>query len=139
MIRGLTSIHHIGIVVKSIENSLIYFLNLGYIKKTDKIFEPSQKVNVQFLNLNNVMIELIEPAASASPIDAFLKKGGGLHHLCYSTGNIEETLADFKTNGAVVIYKPYISTSIEGDKVAFIVTKERELIELVEKRRSALW
>ena len=134
MIRGLTSIYHIGIVVKSIENSLNYFLNLGYKKKTDKIFEPSQKVNVQFLSLNNVMIELIEPAAQPSPIDAFLNKGGGLHHLCYSTEDIEETLEDFKKRGAVIVYKPYISISIEGDNVAFIVTKERELIELVEKK-----
>ena len=77
-------LHHIGIVVKNIQNSLgelTQFLNFE--STTIPSLVGSQKVNICFLKTNNVFLELIEPAQENSPISDFVKTGGGFHHLCF--------------------------------------------------------
>ena len=37
--------------------------------------------------------ELVEPASEASPVSNFLKKRGGLHHVCYEIDDLEEGCA----------------------------------------------
>ena len=75
-------LHHIGIVVKNIQESLgelTKFLNFESTAVPTLV--GSQKVNVCFLKTNNVFIELIEPAEENSPISSFTADGGGFHHL----------------------------------------------------------
>ena len=77
-------LHHIGIAVKNIQESLgelTKFLNFE--STTVPTLVGSQKVNVCFLKTNNVYIELIEPAEENSPISTFVAKGGGFHHICF--------------------------------------------------------
>ena len=84
-------LHHIGIVVPKIQDSigeLVKFL------KFDTIGIPtligSQKVNVCFLKMGSINLELIEPAEKNSPVDSFLSEGGGFHHLCFEVHDINQ-------------------------------------------------
>ena len=84
-------LHHIGIVVKNIQESigeLTKFLNFE--STTVPTLVGSQKVNVCFLKTNNVYIELIEPAEENSPISAFTDNGGGFHHICFEVSDIHK-------------------------------------------------
>ncbi|WP_371919059.1 VOC family protein, partial [Pseudomonas sp. 2822-15] len=71
-----------GIAVRSIEDTLHFYLNHLHLE-VEKIVEvPEQKVKVAFLPLGNSKLELLEPLTDDSPIAKFIeKKGEGIHHL----------------------------------------------------------
>ena len=100
-------LHHIGIVVKNIQESLgelTKFLNFE--STTVPTLVGSQKVNVCFLKTNNVYIELIEPAEENSPISEFIAKGGGFHHICFEINDIHKEVEKMVKNGAHLVVKP---------------------------------
>ena len=130
-------LHHIGIVVKNIQNSLgelTQFLNFE--STTVPSLVGSQKVNICFLKTNNVFLELIEPAQENSPISDFVKTGGGFHHLCFEVDDIHLELEKMKKNGARVIVN--VVKGFEDRLIAFVILDMKntncKLIELVEKK-----
>jgi methylmalonyl-CoA/ethylmalonyl-CoA epimerase len=131
-------LHHIGIVVPKISDS---FPEITKYIKFDKTTVPtliaSQKVNVCFLKLGEIRLELIEPLGDDSPITNFAQKGGGFHHLCFEVPNIKKQIDEFVENGARVIVEPV--TGFEERLIAFVLLNtphtKANLIELVEPRR----
>ena len=130
-------LHHIGIVVKNIQNSLgelTRFLNFE--STTVPSLVGSQKVNICFLKTNDVFLELIEPAQENSPISDFVKTGGGFHHLCFEVDDIHLELEKMKKNGARVVVN--VVKGFEDRLIAFVILDMKntncKLIELVEKK-----
>jgi methylmalonyl-CoA/ethylmalonyl-CoA epimerase len=88
------SFHHVGFVVASIQNSVKGFAE-SLEAEWDGVIthDPNQVVRVTFLRSKSAadpLFELIEPAGEKSPVIPFLKKGGGLHHLCYEVPELEK-------------------------------------------------
>ena len=130
-------LHHIGIVVKNIQESLGELTNyLNFESTTVPSLVGSQKVNICFLKTNNVFLELIEPAQENSPISDFVKKGGGYHHLCFEVDDIHLELEKIKKNGARVIVD--IVKGFEDRLTAFVILDMKNtncnLIEFAEKK-----
>ena len=130
-------LHHIGIVVESIQKSLGELTKyLDFESTTMPSLVGSQKVNICFLKTNNVFLELIEPAEENSPISNFIKKGGGFHHLCFEVDDIHLELEKMKKNGARVIVD--VVKGFEERLTAFVMLDMKNtncnLIELVEKK-----
>ena len=130
-------LHHIGIVVKNIQNSLgelTQFLNFE--STTIPSLVGSQKVNICFLKTNNVFLELIEPAQENSPISDFVEKGGGFHHLCFEVDDIHLELEKMKKNGARIVVD--VVKGFEERLTAFVMLDMKntncDLIELAEKK-----
>ncbi len=130
-------LHHIGIIVKNIQTSLGELTEyLNFESTTIPSLIGSQKVRVCFLKLNNVYIELIEPAVEDSPVAEFAKNGGGFHHLCFEVKNIQMEVEKMKNNGARVIVEPVMG--FEERLIAFLYINMKHtkcnLIELVETK-----
>ena len=130
-------LHHIGIVVKNIQESLGELTNyLNFESTTVPSLVGSQKVNICFLKTNNVFLELIEPAQENSPITDFVKKGGGYHHLCFEVDDIHLELEKMKKNGARVIVD--VVKGFEDRLTAFVMLDMKNtncnLIEFAEKK-----
>ena len=130
-------LHHIGIVVESIQKSLGELTKyLDFESTTMPSLVGSQKVNICFLKTNNVFLELIEPAEENSPISNFIKKGGGFHHLCFEVDDIHLELEKMKENGAHIIVD--IVKGFEERLTAFVMLDMKNtncnLIELAEKK-----
>ena len=133
-------LHHIGLVVPSIRDSIG---DLTKYLKFETIGLPtligSQKVNVCFLKMGQAYLELIEPAASDSPVSNFLDNGGGFHHLCFEVKDIYKELDDLKKNGARVVVEPV--EGFEGRLIAFAFLNMKSvkcnLIELAEEKKTA--
>jgi len=132
-------LHHIGIVVPKIQDSLG---ELEKYLKFETISLPtligSQKVNVCFLKIGESYLELIEPASDDSPISNFLNKGGGFHHLCFEVRNIHKKIAELEKKGARVVVKPVLG--FENRLTAFVLLNMRNtkcnLIELAEEKQN---
>ncbi len=129
-------LHHIGIVVKDIRESLGELTEFFEFKETTVPMEvKSQKVNVCFLKTSDVYIELIEPVEDDSPVKKFSESGGGFHHLCFEVENIVEEIEKMKESGARVIVEPV--KGFENRLISFVLLNMKNtncnLIELVEK------
>ena len=131
-------LHHIGIAVKNIQESLgelTKFLNFE--STTVPTLVGSQKVNVCFLKTNNVYIELIEPAKENSPILTFVAKGGGFHHICFEINDIHKEVEKMVKNGARLVVKPV--KGFDDRLIAFLLLNMRNtncnFIELVEIKK----
>ena len=127
-------LHHIGIVVQNINESLGEISNFLNFESTSlPTLVGSQKVNICFLKTNSVYIELIEPADPDSPIISFVKEGGGFHHLCFEVDDIQQEIDKMVKNGAHLVVAPV--KGFEDRLIAFLMLNMKKtkcnLIELV--------
>ena len=127
-------LHHIGIVVQDINESLGEISNFLSFESTSlPTLVGSQKVNICFLKTNSVYIELIEPAEPDSPIISFVKEGGGFHHLCFEVDDIQQEIDKMVKNGAHLVVAPV--KGFEDRLIAFLMLNMKKtkcnLIELV--------
>ena len=127
-------LHHIGIVVQNINESLEEISNFLSFESTSlPTLVGSQKVNICFLKTNSVYIELIEPTDPDSPITNFVKEGGGFHHLCFEVDDIQQEIDKMVKNGAHLVVAPV--KGFEDRLIAFLMLNMKKtkcnLIELV--------
>lgn len=135
--EALSTFHHIGFVVASIENSVNGFLQTLQAEWDGKIFhDPNQVVNVTFLqgkDAGSPVLELVEPAGEKSPVQPFLKRGGGLHHLCYEVDDLEAQLQLSRTQGGITVRPPLPAVAFDGRRIAWVYTKNKLLVEYLER------
>ena len=130
-------LHHIGIVVKSISESLGELKNYLDFETISAILPVgSQKVNICLLKIGAPYLELIEPTSPDSGISEFAKLGGGIHHLCYEVKDIESELASFAKKGAAILVTPV--KGFDERRIAFVDLNTKNtkcgLVELLEMK-----
>lgn len=102
----ITRIDHLGIAVRSLEESIPYYEDVLGLKLEGKEEVESQKVRTAFFAAGEVHLELLEPTSDESPIAAFLeKRGPGIHHIAFATDDIEGQLGQAKDKGARLIHE----------------------------------
>jgi methylmalonyl-CoA/ethylmalonyl-CoA epimerase len=129
-------IHHVGIVVPSIEQKRAFYTDvLGYRPCTEIIHDPVQTAFVQFFKIpgSEHCMELVAPDSQASKLASASRKGTPLNHLCYSCPGIEHALAVLRNSRCFVVIQPVPAVAFEGRLIAWLITPGRLLIELVEE------
>jgi methylmalonyl-CoA/ethylmalonyl-CoA epimerase len=119
----LTKINHIGIAVKSLNETIPFYRdNLGMkLKGIEEVAE--QMVRVAMLQIGDSMIELLEPTSEESAVAKFIEKNGpGIHHIAYEVSNIEAAIAKLMVEGSRMIdEKP--RAGAHGTSIAFVHPK----------------
>uniref|UniRef100_Q01TN9 Methylmalonyl-CoA epimerase n=1 Tax=Solibacter usitatus (strain Ellin6076) TaxID=234267 RepID=Q01TN9_SOLUE len=128
------TLHHIGVLVKSIPESAAFYLQMGYELRSQIIHDPTQTAYVQFLKLptDRSYLELISPDRPDGRLNNALQKGGGLNHVCYSTNDIDGCSAWLRDTGFFLIAEPVAAVAFDGRRVAWFRGRDRLLVELVE-------
>ncbi|MDF3128913.1 methylmalonyl-CoA epimerase [Kiritimatiellaeota bacterium B1221] len=119
----IQKVDHIGIAVRSIEESIpLYEKALGLkFLKTEEV--ESQKVKTAFFEAGETHIELLEPTADDSPIAIFIeKKGEGIHHIAFGSDDILGQLSLASGEGVKLIHETPIDGA-GGKQVAFLHPK----------------
>lgn len=131
---GHLSLHHIGVVVRSIEEALpTYQAALGAVPLGGRIHDPVQQVYLMFVRLpDRTLVELIEPASNQSPVARALTKGGGANHLCFEVDDLEAELARLRPC-CVPIGTPRAAVAFDGRRVLFLLLGKHLVIELLER------
>jgi len=131
----IEKIDHIGIAVRSIENTSELFSNILGLKVAGEEIVEEQKVKIAFLPLGDSELELLESTSPEGPIAKFIeKKGEGIQHIAFRVDNIEKALEKLKKEGVRLIdEKPRYGAG--GAKIAFLHPKGTNgiLIELSER------
>jgi methylmalonyl-CoA/ethylmalonyl-CoA epimerase len=127
--------HHVGVLVKDIAKARSHYARLGYLPATEVFNDHVQTALVQFLKLPGICpyLELVAPDGAESKLAGALRKGGGLHHVCYSTADIEGTCKDLWTAGWFLVAPPVGAVAFGGRRIAWLMGPDRLLMELVEK------
>jgi methylmalonyl-CoA epimerase len=132
----LQKIDHIGIAVRSIaEARTFYEIVLGLPCEGEETV-ASQKVKTAFFVVGEVHIELLEPTSEESPIAKFLEKNGeGIHHVAYTTDDIEGQIRQAREGGCRLIHETPIAGA-GGKLVAFLHPKSTHgvLMEFCSKK-----
>jgi methylmalonyl-CoA epimerase len=130
-------IDHIAIIVRSLEQALLFYRDTLGITPNEIKEVPTEQVRIAFLPMGGPggsEIELLEPTSPDSSLAKFLeKRGEGLHHVCLEVANIDAALAELQEKGAPVLDKqPRIAA--EG-RAIFLHPKGSNgvLLELLEK------
>ena len=130
-------IDHVAIIVRNIEQALVFYRDTLGITPSEIKEVPSEQVRIAFLPMGGPggsEIELIEPTSADSSLTKFLeKRGEGMHHICLEVENIEVALQEMREKGAAVLDKvPRVAA--EG-RAIFLHPKGTNgvLLELLER------
>ncbi len=135
---NLEQIEHIGIAVKNIEEALNFYERILGLKcyKVEEVAD--QKVKTAFLKIGEVKLELLEPTSDDSPVAKFIeKRGEGIHHIAFKSGNIVEDLQSLKNNGVRLIDE-HPRAGADNMKIAFLHPKSTRgvLFEICQPKKS---
>jgi len=125
--------HHVGLVVESIESSILHYSALFGTENISNIYRiESQLVNVCFVKVGpNSFIELVEPIGEDSQVFKLLKKRVSYYHVAYKVNQITEAVARLEA----LDYKAmtyFNSEAFDGKRCIFLFSPEAHLIELIE-------
>ncbi len=135
-------IDHLAIAVKSVDQAADRLAQLlGYERHTEKVTNTRQDVTVLFLHkAGSLPLKLIEPASPSSPLWEFVRKGGGLHHVCFKATDVVAACQDLSSRGARVIAEPQPGEAFDDELIAFVYLGfglNAELID-TDRRRGCL-
>ena len=100
----LMRIHHVGVVVPSLEEGLKFWRDTLGMRLTKSATIEEQGVRAALLEVGGSEVELLEPLGPEGGVGKFLaRRGGGLHHVCFETDDVARELADAKAKGIQLI------------------------------------
>jgi len=139
-IRRLGKIHHVALIVTSVEAALgLWRDQLGL--ELETIMDIGQdRVRIAFLGVGESKVELVEPTDDTTGVARFLaSKGEGFHHVCFEVANLSETLLRLELDGLELI-DTAPRRGAEGP-VAFIHPRSCHgvLVELIEAPGGPSW
>jgi hypothetical protein len=129
--------------VRSIDDAVEHWQRtFGYPPMTEPVTNTRQKVGVVFLReKRSIDIKLIEPCNETSPISAFVKRGGGLHHRFMRCGSLDRELARLTALGLRTLSPPGPGEASANERIAFVSADHglnNELIEINERAKRHL-
>ncbi len=126
------SFHHVGVAVKDLGRAVEALRLLFPAAAVSPVVEdPNQGVRIQFVQLGDLRVELLEPAASPSPVDSILKRGIGLYHVCFEIDDLDECLTQWVSAGATLLSPAKPAKAFDNRRVAFVMCQGL-MVELLE-------
>jgi methylmalonyl-CoA/ethylmalonyl-CoA epimerase len=129
-------LHHIGLVGRTIESFRTFYVDvLQYRERTPVIHDPIQTAFVQFFSIPGAdhYLELVAPDSESSKLWGATRKANVLNHICYSCGSIAPMVSFMKESGCIVIHNPVPAVAFDERFVAWLMTPDGLLIEIVER------
>jgi methylmalonyl-CoA/ethylmalonyl-CoA epimerase len=138
--RGPRRIHHVALIVRSIEAAVPLYADLLGLPLETVMDIPGDRVRIAFLAVGESKVELVEPTDDTTGVARFLAtRGEGFHHVCYEVANLAEELTRLAIDGVELIDSAP-RRGAEGP-VAFIHPRSGQgvLIELIEAPGGPAW
>jgi methylmalonyl-CoA/ethylmalonyl-CoA epimerase len=139
-IRRLGKVHHVAIVVRSIDDSVGLWRDMLGLDLESVMDIPTDRVRIAFLGVGESKVELVEPTDDTTGVARFLaSKGEGFHHICFEVDNLAEALIRLELDGLELI-DTAPRHGAEGP-VAFIHPRSCQgvLVELIEAAGGPAW
>jgi methylmalonyl-CoA/ethylmalonyl-CoA epimerase len=131
----VTRLTHIGIAVRSLDDSGDLFSRLFDVKQgaTEEVLD--QKLRTTFFRIGGTGVELLEPTDPESVVARFIeKRGEGVHHLSFEVDDIHAEIDRLRKAGFQMIDdKPRVGA--DGYAIAFLHPRSTNgvLVEICQK------
>jgi len=125
-------LHHLGMAVRDLSDARHYMERLGATVITEVFNDETQNVKVQFIDLGGQPIELVAPLGTPSPVDGVLKSGRRWYHLCYEVADLDDTIKEWSSRGAILLGRPVPAVAFQGRRIVFMMTDQQDLFEFLE-------
>jgi methylmalonyl-CoA/ethylmalonyl-CoA epimerase len=100
----LKRIHHVGVVVPSLEAGLKFWRDTLGLRLIKSATVEDQGVKAALLDAGGSEIELLEPINPEGGVGKFLaRRGGGLHHVCFESNGVNADLEAARAMGIQLI------------------------------------
>lgn len=124
-------LHHIGLVVETLEKNIAIYEALGYKRKTEPVYDARQQLRIVFMEKEGglPMIELIEPVGENSSVH---RTGLGYHHICYEWQDgqhFEEIFRSWKIGKKIA--GPFPAAALDGRMIVFCCLTNMTLVEFI--------
>ena len=117
---NISHIEHIGIAVKSIEESRKYYEEVLGLTCYAVEEVKDQKVKTPFFQVGSTKIELLESTSPEGPIGKFIeKKGEGMHHIAFAVPDATNSLEELSGKGVQLVDK-VSRAGAEGLNIGFL-------------------
>jgi methylmalonyl-CoA/ethylmalonyl-CoA epimerase len=139
-IRRLGKVHHVALVVESIEDALGFWQTMLGLELEAVMDIATDRVRIAFLAVGESKVELVQPTDDTTGVARFLaSKGEGFHHVCFEVSNLAETLIRLELD-ALELIDTVPRRGAEGP-VAFIHPRSCHgvLVELIEAPGGPAW
>ena len=139
-VRRLGKVHHVALIVASIEAALGFWRDMLGLELETVMDIEHDRVRIAFLAVGESKVELVQPTDDTTGVARFLaNKGEGFHHVCFEVGNLAETLIRLELDGLELI-DTAPRRGAEGP-VAFIHPRSCHgvLVELIEAPGGPAW
>jgi methylmalonyl-CoA/ethylmalonyl-CoA epimerase len=133
----MNKLEHIGIAVSNLEESNRLFERLLGVAHYKIEEVASEGVRTSFFKVGDIKIELLEATNPDSPIAKFIeKKGEGIHHLAFATGDINQQITNLKSEGFQLINESP-KPGADSKLIAFLHPKTTNgvLVELCQDKK----
>jgi len=131
----ITRLDHIAIAVPDLSAAIRRFAEDFGLEFTGQEDVPAAKASTAFFPFaGGTQVELVSPLDGEGPLQSYLdKKGGGLHHICFESDDIEADMSRLKAKGYRFTTEAP-TPGAHGTRVAFVHPKSTGgvLIELAE-------
>jgi len=133
----MLKIEHIGIAVRSLEQSISLFEKLLNTScyKTEEVF--SENVNTAFFLKGETKIELLESTTENGVIQKYIdKKGEGIHHIAFEVEDIYSEMHRLKSEGFILL-NDQPKNGADNKLVCFLHPKSANsvLVELCQEKK----
>ena len=132
---ALSGIHHIGIVVESVEASVTWYVdNLGF----ERLYTFGWPcVQAAFIGRGSLKIELFQNEQATRMAEDRRRaetnlRIGGINHFAIEVVDLDGTVAALQERGVEVVSPPREVPNSGGSRFAFIHDNEQMLIELFQ-------
>ena len=134
----MLKVEHIGIAVKSLQDSIPLFEKLLDTECYKTEIVASENVNTAFFKKGDTKIELLESTVENGVIDKYIeKKGEGMHHIAFDVSDIRAEMMRLKDEGFILLNEEP-KEGADNKLVCFLHPKSTNgvLIELCQEKNN---
>jgi methylmalonyl-CoA/ethylmalonyl-CoA epimerase len=127
--------HHVGLACTDIGKEVDRLSILGYRIEGIPFVDPVQGVRGVFIGGQTPRLELLEPHGATGVLTPWLKADIKLYHLAYEVDDLDGSLASLRESRARLVIPPTPAIAFGGRAIAFVMLRNRLLVELIQRRR----
>ncbi len=139
-IRKLGRVHHVAVVGREMNAAVRFYRDVLGLELETVMPIPSDRVDIAFLPVGEVKVELVQPTDDTTGVARFLEsRGEGFHHVCFEVPDLAEALTRLAIEGVELI-DTAPRKGAEGP-VAFLQPRSCHgvLVELIEAQGGPAW
>lgn len=124
--HAVTRMNHVAIAVPDLGAAAALYRDVFGCAVSEPKTSETHGVEIVYVTLGNVNIELMAPHGDDSPIARFLERNpdGGLHHIGVEVGDMDAAIDHVKDHDVRPIGDGRASTGIHGNPILFLHPKD---------------